>query len=442
MEINIKESKNIIEKIIKGSIADEINLEAGDEILFVNGKKPEDIIDYKYLITDEYVILDIKKRTGERISYEIEKDFDDDLGIEFTNPLIDRAKSCSNNCIFCFINQLPEGMRETLYFKDDDSRLSFLQGNFITLTNLREDEIERIIKYRISPINISVHTTNRDLRIKMLKNRFAGDSLKILDRFNAAGIKMNIQIVSVPGINDGLELEKTIRDLYKLGENIKSVAVVPVGLTKYRENLPVLEGYDREKSIEMVEQVEKLQDEFLKESGTRFVFLSDEFYCLSGIDIPEDEEYEGYPQIENGVGLIRNFYEEFKFSLKKRDVSLKRGSVSLVTGALAYDFMCKVRDEAKKKLPNMDIEVKRIENDFFGHTITVAGLVTGGDIINQMAGDKNSNIVIPDCMLREDTDYFLDDVKIKDIEKELDKRVFVAEVNGEDFLRVLFEEVE
>ena len=441
MEIKITTDKNIIENIVPGSIAEELELEIGDEILSINNSTPIDIIDYKYLISDEFIEMNIKKTSGELISFEIEKDYDEDLGIEFTNPLIDEAKCCSNNCVFCFINQLPPNMRKTLYFKDDDSRLSFLQGNFITLTNMSEEEIERIIKYKISPINVSVHTTNPQLRKQMLRNQKAEKVFEILKRFDDAHLEINCQIVSVPGINDGEELKRTIMDLYSLKNSVHSVAIVPVGITKYRENLPELVPYDREKSIEIINQIHSYQEKFLKERGSRFVFLGDEFYVLAGIEIPGDEEYEDYPQIENGVGLIRNFDEEINFCLNDIEINNKSGKVILVTGTLAESFLISIRDKVKSKLPNMIMEVIPIKNDFFGHTITVAGLVTGSDIIKQIKNTEIKNIVIPECMLRQDTDYFLDDVKISDLEKELEKNVYVAQVNGEDFIRVLFEEV-
>lgn len=441
MEIKLTDEKNIIENVVPGSIAEEIELEVGDEILGINGEIPKDIIDYKYLISDELVNLDIRKRSGEVITFEIEKEYDEDIGIEFTNPLIDEAKCCSNNCIFCFINQLPPNMRKTLYFKDDDSRLSFLQGNFITLTNMSEEEIKRIIQYRISPINVSVHTTNPDLRKQMLRNQKAGKVFEILKRFDEANLEINCQIVAVPGINDGEELERTINDLYTLKNSVNSVAIVPVGITKFRENLPELTPYDKEKSLKIIKQISKIQNRFLEERGTRFVFLADEFYILAGLELPKDEEYEGYPQIENGVGLVRNFDEEFNHALEKVNISNKSGSVTLVTGTLAGDFLNTIKYKVKKKLPNMDIKVFPVKNDFFGHTITVAGLVTGGDIIKQLKEDNSDSILIPDSMLRKDTDYFLDDVTINEIEKSLNKKVFVTKVEGEDFINVLYQEV-
>lgn len=441
MEICINKDKNIIENIIKDSIADELGLEVGDEILSINGENIKDIIDYKYLISDEYIELEIKKLNGELISFEIEKDFYEDLGIEFSNPLIDEAKRCSNNCVFCFIDQLPPNMRETLYFKDDDSRLSFLQGNFITLTNMKEEDIERIIKYRISPINVSVHTTNPELRKKMLRNINASKIMDILKRFDEAHIEVNCQIVCIPDINDKEELDRTVRDLYELKNSVSSLAIVPVGITKYRENLPDLKPFDRQRSIEIIEQVHKLQKEFLEKSNTRFVFLGDEFYILAGMDIPEDEEYEGYPQIENGVGLVRNFSEEINEELKNYQISNNEGEVTLVTGELAKEFMEDIKSRVLKKLPNYKINVRAIKNDFFGRTITVAGLVTGIDIIKQVDKMDYKNLMIPDCMLRANTDYFLDDTTLGELENKLNRKVFVTKVDGKDFLKKLFKEI-
>lgn len=441
MEICINTDKNIIENIIKDSIADELELEVGDEILSINGENIKDIIDYKYLISDEYIELEIKKLNGELISFEIEKDFYEDLGIEFSNPLIDEAKRCSNNCVFCFIDQLPPNMRETLYFKDDDSRLSFLQGNFITLTNMKEEDIERIIKYRISPINVSVHTTNPELRKKMLRNINASKIMDILKRFDEAHIEVNCQIVCIPDINDKEELDRTVRDLYELKNSVSSLAIVPVGITKYRENLPDLKPFDRQRSIEIIEQVHKLQREFLEKSNTRFVFLGDEFYILAGMNIPEDEEYEGYPQIENGVGLVRNFSEEINEELKNYQISNNEGEVTLVTGKLAKEFMEDIKSRVLKKLPNYKINVRAIENDFFGRTITVAGLVTGIDIIKQVDKMDYKNLMIPDCMLRANTDYFLDDTTLGELENKLNRKVFVTKVDGKDFLKKLFKEI-
>ena len=313
----IYDDRNIIEKVHEGSIADELDIEPGDILVSINNNRVKDIIDYKFLISDEYVEVEIEKRNGQIWELEIEKEFDEDLGIEFTNPLIDKARSCRNKCIFCFIDQLPPNMRETLYFKDDDSRLSFLQGNFITLTNMSDDEINRIIAYRLSPINVSVHTTNPSLSVKMLNNKNAGKIFSILKRFKEAELKVNCQIVLVPGVNDGIELERTLKDLSSLYPSVKSVAVVPVGITKYREGLPQLETFNREKSKELLSLIERAQNKLLENIGTRFVFASDEFYAIINESLPSYDEYEGFPQLENGVGLMKSFEYEVDKELDK-----------------------------------------------------------------------------------------------------------------------------
>lgn len=441
MEICLNKDINTVVEVLENSIAQELEIQVGDEILSINGKKIKDIIDYKYLISDEYIDLEIKNSKGEIIVYEIEKDYDEDLGLVFSNPLIDEAKSCSNNCIFCFINQLPKNMRETLYFKDDDSRLSFLQGNFITLTNMSEEEIQRIIDLRISPINVSVHTTNPELRKQMLRNINAGKILDILKAFDQAHLEINCQIVVIPDINDKAELEKTLRDLYALKNSVHSVAIVPVGLTGHREGLPKLKGYNKDLAEEIIDQVETLQGDFFKDSGSRFAFLADEFYILAERDLPADGAYEGYPQIENGVGLVRNFSEEVNLALKDRQVSTREAEVTFVTGTLAKDFMEDIRSRLLEKFPKYKINVKAIENDFFGRSITVAGLVTGGDIIKQVNNDAYKNILIPSVMLRAQSDYFLDDLTLDQLEDALDRRVLVTQVDGEKFIELLAKEV-
>ncbi|HSH34750.1 DUF512 domain-containing protein, partial [Schnuerera sp.] len=318
----IYDYRNIIEKVKKGSIAEELKIIPKDILLTINGMVVKDIIDYKYLISDDYVEVEIEKQNGEVWILEIEKDFDEDLGIEFTNPLIDKAKSCRNKCIFCFIDQLPPNMRETLYFKDDDSRLSFLQGNFITLTNMSDEDIDRIIKYRLSPINVSVHTTNPELRIKMLNNKNAGKVFSILERFKEADIKVNCQIVLVPEVNDGKELKRTLTDLSSLYPSVESVAVVPVGLTKYRDNLHEIIPYDEKRALGLLNLIKKEQNKFLEKLGTRFVFASDEFYALTHEPLPSYDDYEGFPQLENGIGLLKSFEYSIDEELKKIDKNI------------------------------------------------------------------------------------------------------------------------
>ena len=381
MEVNVKNINNLISKVYKDSIADEIGIEVDDILLSVNGEKVEDIIQYKFLISDEYIELEIQKKDGKIYLYEIEKDYDEELGIEFTNPIIDKAKSCRNKCVFCFIDQLPEGMRETLYFKDDDSRLSFLQGNFVTLTNMSEDDINNIIKYRISPIDISVHTTNPELRQKMINNRFAGKLLDIMKRLAEAGIEMNAQIVLCPGYNDKEELDRTLNDLANLHPYVNSAAIVPVGITRYRENLAKLEIFDEKSAGETIDQVDKLQQKFLKELNTRFAFLSDEFYIIAKRPLLKYDEYEGFIQFEDGVGMITKMGTEVvKYLDTINDDRLnKTKKVSIATGNSAYKFMCEMANKIMAKFKNIEINVYKIKNNYFGETITVAGLLTATD---------------------------------------------------------------
>ena len=434
---NIFDYKNIIQKVKKGSIAEELNIEPGDTLLTINGNKVKDIIDYKYLITDDYVEVEIEKKNGEVWAFEIEKEFDEDLGIEFTNPLIDKAKSCRNKCMFCFIDQLPKNMRRTLYFKDDDSRLSFLQGNFITLTNMSDDDIDRIIKYRLSPINISVHTTNPELRIKMLNNKNAGKIYNILKRFKDAGIRVNCQIVLVPNVNDGEELDRTLMDLSSLYPSVGSVAVVPVGLTRYRENLPKIEPFNEKTSKEVLLFLLNKQKIFMEKMKTRFVFPSDEFYVMADYPIPEYDEYEGFPQIENGVGLIRNFEHEIDEELKKIDEDIiVNKNYFIVTGTLAEKFMNRIKDKIMNKFKGLNLKVIPIVNNFFGNLITVSGLVTGQDLLAQLKDyDDVDGVLIPKSMLREGTDVFLDDLTVRDIQKQLGIEIIPIEVSGKKLIK-------
>lgn len=436
---NVMETKNIIEDIVLGSIAEELSIEPGDILVSINGEKVKDVIDYKYLISDDFLLIEIQKPNGEVWEFDIEKDYNEDLGIIFTNPLIDKAKSCKNKCMFCFIDQLPPNMRDTLYFKDDDSRLSFLQGNFITLTNMSDEEIDRIIKYRLSPINVSVHTTNPELRVKMLKNKNAGKVYEILKRFHEANLEVNCQIVLVPGVNDGEELERTIDDLSMLFPTIESVAVVPVGITKYRKNLEQVRPYDKELALKLLDSIEKMQDKFLEKKATRFVFASDEFYCLTKCKLPSFDNYEGFPQYENGVGLMKSFEYEIDSQLEELKVNkdIKKKYI-IATGTLAYDFIIKITNKIKNKFEGIEFTVVPIKNNFFGETITVSGLVTGNDLISQLKSYKNYDaVIIPKVMLKRDEEIFLDNSTIKDIEMELGIKILVSEVDGEKFIDVL-----
>lgn len=440
MEIrNIEESKNIIEDIIVGSIADELGINSGDILISINGIVVKDVIDYKYLISDDYIIMKIQNPSGEIWEFEIEKDYNEDMGIVFTNPLIDKAKTCKNKCMFCFIDQLPPNMRDTLYFKDDDSRLSFLQGNFITLTNMSNEEIDRIIKYKLSPINVSVHTTNPELRIKMLKNKNAGRVYEILKRFHKANLEVNCQIVLVPGVNDGSELENTIDDLSKLHSTIHSVAIVPVGITKYRKNLEIIKPFNYETSTKLINTVKSMQDRYLLEIGSRFVFASDEFYCLSKIELPSYNTYEGFPQYENGVGLMKSFDFEIEEVLEGMD-SIKhiKYKIIIATGTLAFDYMNKIVSKIKLKFDNLDITVVPIKNNFFGDTITVSGLITGNDLVSQLKGYKDADIIyIPNSMLRNGEDIFLDNLSLEEVTKILGIKIKPCIVDGYKFIETL-----
>lgn len=439
MEItNIKESRNIIEDVELGSIADELDINPGDVLLSINSKVIKDVIDYKYMMADEILIVGIEKPDGEIWEFEIEKDPGEDLGIIFTNPLIDRAKSCNNKCMFCFIDQLPPNMRDTLYFKDDDSRLSFLQGNFITLTNMGEDEIQRIIDYRLSPINVSVHTTNPELRVRMLRNKNAGKIFGILKRFHEVNIEMNCQIVLVPGVNDGDELKRTIKDLSSLYPSIHSVAVVPVGITKYRQGLDKLDTYDMNTSAVVIRDVEEMQKYFLEKIGTRYIFASDEFYVVSGNKLPEFDEYEGFPQYENGVGLIRSFSTEVEEALDRSTLSELQQKLIFATGTLAYDFMKGIASMIMSKYKGLTIEVISIENDFFGETITVSGLVTGMDLVKQVKGYEGfDKVIIPRSMLKRDEEIFLDNLTLEQAIDKLGIDIVPSNVDGNELIKLI-----
>lgn len=437
MEVNVKNSNNIISRVYPGSIAEELDIEIGDILISVNGEKVKDIIQYRFLTDDDYIELEIETKNGERVVYEIEKEFDEELGIEFTNPIIDKAKSCRNKCMFCFIDQLPKGMRETLYFKDDDSRLSFLQGNFITLTNMSEQDINDIIRYRISPINISVHTTNPELRQKMITNRFAGKVYGIMERLAEAGITMNCQIVLCPGVNDGKELERTINDLSALYPNVNSVAIVPVGITKHREHLPHLEIFNKDTANEAIDLVEGLQKKCLDKFGSRFAFMSDELYIIAERELPDYDSYEGFLQFEDGVGMIRKLGEEIKYELENlpEEFDVREKTVSIATGSSAYEFICEMAELVMSRFPQIKINVYKIRNEFWGETITVSGLITAQDLIKQLSDvEKGETLYITRSMMKADEEIFLDDVTLEELEKILGVEVVASENNGKDFV--------
>lgn len=417
-----------------GSYADEAGLEIGDKILTINGNDFYDILEYRYLTAEYEVVLEVLKNNGDIEEITIENDYED-LGIEFKNSLIDKAHSCRNKCIFCFIDQLPKGMRETVYFKDDDTRLSFLQGNYVTLTNMNEDDIKRLIKMRISPINISVHTTNPELRAWMLKNKNAGKIYDIMKEFYDNGIYMNCQIVLCRDYNDNLELDRTINDLSKLHPYVESVSVVPVGLSGHRKGLCELKSYDKEASYEVIKQVNKWQTKLLDEIGTRFVYLADEFYINAQLPIPLSEEYEGFPQIENGVGLVASMREEFYEGIGYLKQKNQNRTVSVVTGELAYGFILELCDELSKTVTGLKINVYPVKNKFFGGGVSVSGLVVGTDIINELKDKELGEAVfIPSSMLRAEEDVFLDDVTLVDLEKTLNTKVIPVNNDGYEFV--------
>lgn len=437
--------KNVIKEVLPDSIAEEVGIEVNDVLISINDNIIDDIIDYRFLSADEEIVLQIEKPNGEIWDIEIEKDYGEELGIEFGGGIMDKAKSCSNKCMFCFIDQLPKGMRDTLYFKDDDSRLSFLQGNFVTLTNMKEEDIDRIIRYRISPINISVHTTNPELRVRMLKNRFAGNVLERMQRLSDEGIQMHAQIVCIPDVNDGEELKRTIEDLYKLYPQVNNVAVVPIGITKFREGLEKVNTFTKEGSKYTIDMVKELQSKFYNEVGEPFVRLSDEFYIVAGEEIPDAEFYNGFTQIEDGVGVTRCFRDAIESDLDILDLN-KKGSYTMITGALAYDEVKSAAQKIVKKNPKIHIDVFKIINNFFGNTITVNGLLTGGDIIEQLKGKiRTPYLFMADNMFRRGYELapqdsiMLDDLTIDDIEKALDVKVIICDYTGEDLISLINE---
>lgn len=439
----MRKSQHMIQRIEKGSIAEEMGMEPGDELLKINGSEISDIFDYQYLVQDEYIEVLVRKADGEEWLLEIDKDYDEDLGIEFENGLMDDYRSCHNKCIFCFIDQMPGGMRETLYFKDDDSRLSFLQGNYVTLTNMSDEDVERIIRYRLSPINISFQTTNPKLRCMMLNNRFAGRALEQVKKLYEAGITMNGQIVLCKHVNDGAELERSISDLTAYLPHLESVSVVPVGLSKYRDGLYPLEPFTKEDAVEVLQCIHKWQKKVYPEYGLHFVHASDEWYVLAEEELPEEERYDGYLQLENGVGMLRLLLEEFRDAMEQLQENQERYSdcaeeLSVVTGRLAYPFIRDMVQQMTSRFPGLDVHVYAITNDFFGERITVSGLLTGQDIIRQLQGRKlGARILLPQNVLRSGEDYFLDDVTVADVEKALQVKVDIVKSSGYDFVNAI-----
>lgn len=431
--------RNLITEVDPGSVAERAGILKGDRLILINETLVKDILDYRYITAAEEFSLTIQRDEGsgpKDYKVMIEKDPYEDLGLNFETGILDKANSCSNKCIFCFIDQLPEGMRDTLYFKDDDSRLSFLQGNFVTLTNMTDSDIRRIIEYRISPINISVHTTNPELRVKMLNNRVAGRLYERMQILADARIRMGAQIVLVPGYNDGPELERTLKDLQKLSPWVTDVAIVPLGMTKYREGLEVLTPFDQDSARRAIEQLDELQQGFRKELGVTFARCADEFYVMAEAEIPPADFYEGYGQLEDGIGMIRLFRDSIEATLE--DLQEGSGSYTMITGSSAFREIQTAAEKIQRANPDLSIHTVKVMNDFFGHSITVAGLLTGQDILKTLKDEeKTEYLIMPRNMFRSGEDVMLDGVRIGDIEQELGMKILVVDYTGEDLIETI-----
>ena len=434
---------HVVSQVEPGSIGEEMGIGPGDKLLGINGNEISDVFDYYYYMEAEEVLLLIEKPDGEQWELEIEKDEDESLGLQFEQSLMDEYRSCRNKCMFCFIDQMPEGMRDTLYFKDDDSRLSFLQGNYITLTNMSEEDVERIVKYHLEPINISFQTTNPELRCRMLHNRFAGDALKKVDILYQGGIQMNGQIVLCKGVNDKDELERSIRDLTGYLPFLRSVSVVPVGLTKYRDGLYPLEPFTKEDAREVLKTIHAWQDKVYEEYGIHFIHAGDEWYILAEEELPEEQRYDGYLQLENGVGMLRLLFDEFEEGLKALEGDLRKREISLATGRLAYPYLKRMLGRLREKFPNVLVRLYPIENHFFGERITVSGLITGQDLTEQLKGKElGAALLLPCNMLRIGEEVFLDDFTVQDVENALQVPVDIVKSSGQDFVQAVLHPVE
>lgn len=433
--LKMKKHEHIVKSLMPGGIGEELGIEPGDKLLAINGNEIQDVFDYYYYEESEQLLLLIEKPDGEEWELEIEKDEDESLGIEFDQSLMDEYRSCRNKCMFCFIDQMPKGMRETLYFKDDDSRLSFLQGNYITLTNMSDHDVERIVKYRLEPINISFQTTNPELRCKMLHNRFAGEALKKVDILYRGQIEMNGQIVLCKGVNDGEELERTIRDLTGYLPYLKSVSIVPVGLTKYRDGLYPLEPFTKEDAREVLSVIHRWQEKIYQEHGIHMIHAGDEWYVLAEEEVPEEERYDGYLQLENGVGMMRLLFNEVQEALSAVTGDGRQQEISLATGRLMYPYIGKILEEIRKKFPNITTHLYAIRNDFFGERITVSGLITGQDLTGQLKGQPlGERLLLPCNMLKIGEPVFLDDFTLEEVENSLQVKTDIVKSSGQDLL--------
>lgn len=422
-----------IKNVIRNSPSYRAGILPTDILLSINNQEINDVLDYMFYAAETSIVIEVL-RNGEKLRFNIRKDEYDDIGLESETFLMDSKQSCHNKCVFCFIDQMPSNMRETLYFKDDDARLSFLQGNYVTLTNLEQSDIDRIIKMKLN-INVSVHTTNPDLRVRMMNNRFAGEKLRYIYQLAENGIKLNCQIVCCPELNDGNELRRSLKDLGSLMPNISSMAVVPVGLTKFREGLFPLKTFTPEKAAETIDIISEFQEIFLENFGTRTVFPSDEFFLIAGRELPPMEYYEEFPQYENGVGMVRSLIDEFEKALKIAEWDSDKRYVSIAAGYSAYETIKSLAEMAEKYFPLLKCDVYRIRNDFFGETITVTGLITGQDLIAQLKGKNlGDNLLISDSMLMRDNEIFLDNLTVKDVEKALNVKVRSVPNDGYELL--------
>lgn len=440
----MKKNRIEISGVDPDSAAMDAGIQRGDFLLSINGQNIVDIFDYRFLTTDSKLLVEIEKADGDIWEIDIEKDEYEDLGIEFEDPLISEARSCTNNCVFCFIDQLPKNMRETVYFKDDDSRLSFLSGNYVTLTNMKKSELERIIRYRMTPVNVSVHTTNPQLRREMLRNRFAGDVLEKIQLLTKGGITVNTQIVLCKGLNDGAQLDRTIKELSELYPGVASISVVPVGLTKWREGLYHLEPIDQKDAAAVLDQVGEWQRKLLNEYGTRLVYLADELYIKAGVDLPQHDEYEDFPQIENGVGLMTLLLYEFHEYMKEHSKSLddyysgqaEARKVSIATGTCAFKHIKDLAQILEKRYNNLKVQIFPIRNDFFGENVNVTGLLTGADIFTQLKDKElGSELLLSESMLRSGEELFLDGYTVEGLANKLNKKITIVGNSGEDFIK-------
>ena len=427
----------LIKEVAENSAAWEAGIRAGDRLCLINGERIGDIFDYQYECADTEIELTIKHKNGRYSTYLLEKTEDEDPGLIFEDGLMDDYKRCRNKCIFCFIDQMPGGMRDTLYFKDDDSRLSFLQGNYVTLTNMSDDDIERVIRYNLEPINISFQTTNPELRNKMMGNRFAGEALKKADRLFEAGVRMNGQIVLCRGVNDREELDRSIADLAGYIPCLESVSVVPVGISRYREGLYPLEPFNGKDAAEVIDQIEGWQEKLFEEHGIHFVHASDEWYLIAGRPVPAADRYDGYLQLENGVGMVRLLTDEVEEGLKELEGDQRSGELSIATGMLIYPVIRELTERAGRYYPNISIHVYPVVNRFFGESITVSGLLTGKDILEQLKGKElGSRLFLPANLLRAGTEVLLDDMTVTSLSDALQVPISIVKSDGASFLEI------